>query len=467
MWQVSPQPIQASKEFGHCILASSEIRKITEVEMNAWPVSRRTLLFFWALALLASTALAAEPASCLTILEGRHVQFTEYTYRLTLSPDGVSPHATVDLLDDVFQPWYHVSIEEQTVTTSVPTISRAEHEDSLGNRDLMLFWSGNHDEIVVERHVRATTEAIYGVILLPDPFPVPLTSLPWSCMKALEATDQVQSEDAAIVNLARSITQPCPTQLDAVVRVLSWIRREVEYACSRDLCDPVYRVDAVFTMEKKKGNCVSYANLAVALLRAVGIPAIEASGFVADRPSSRACHAWIAVYFPTSGWIEFESADWMPSASDWMPSGGAVPITFLMPQHLTIRSGLSASGVSNERFEEMHESSIDILERPEPSTSVVAAWSSQPIAWVMTVHSPTYEDARMELQVLDSPPGWEIVLSEHHIQIGENDVSRTVDVLVTAIPKTQVLGETVCFSVIALHDGQEVGRVAFQIENTP
>jgi len=45
--------------------------------------------------------------------------------------------------------------------------------------------------------------------------------------------------------------------------VLSWIRHEVEYACSKDLCDPVYRTDALFTMEKRKGNCVSYAQIAI------------------------------------------------------------------------------------------------------------------------------------------------------------------------------------------------------------
>lgn len=428
--------------------------------MKSLVIRRTTTLLFLALVVLAGRILGSDAVSCLWVLEGRHVQVTEYAYRLVLSPDTSSTEAMIGLLCDVSQPWYRVSIESQSVTASVEPLSRVELEDTLGNRDVMLFWSGSYDEIVVERRVRATTEAIYSFVSLPDPFPVARLALPAPGTQALQATEQIQSGDNAIVALAHRITEPCATQLDAVVRILSWIRREVEYACSRDLCDPVYRTDALFTLEKRKGNCVSYANLAVALLRAARIPVIEASGFVADRPSSAACHAWIAVYFPTSGWIEFES-------SDWMPSGGDAPITFLMPQHLTVRRGPSTHGVSHAPFDEIHETSVEVLERPEAKTRVSAPWSSEPVAWVMTVRSPTYEDARLELQVLNPPAGWEILLSESDVGIGENDVSRTVDVLVTAIPPPHRDERSVSFAVVCVHDTHEMGRVDFEVRTAP
>lgn len=127
--------------------------------------------------------------------------------------------------------------------------------------------------MTIERIVHATSEAIYGAIRLPDPFPVSLDALPSYCIDALGATSACPSDDPLLAAFAEGLTAASATELDAVVRVLSWIRREIEYACSKDLCDPVYRTDALYTMEKRKGNCVSYANLAIALLRPAGIPA--------------------------------------------------------------------------------------------------------------------------------------------------------------------------------------------------
>jgi transglutaminase-like putative cysteine protease len=397
--------------------------------------------------------------SNLSVLEGRFLQTTDYVYRLTLEPEGRTLDANVALLDPVDQPWYRVTIHEQSITASTGWSSRRDTSDADGNRVTELDWSGlkGGTEVIVERHVRATSEALYGAISLPDPFPVSTTLLPRFCRDALAPTDQAQCDNPTLSALAEAITESSPTQLDAVVRVLSWIRREVEYACSKDLCDPVYRTDALFTVEKKKGNCVSYAHLATALLRAAGIPTVEASGFVADREASSACHAWIAVFFPSTGWIEFESADWMPAYRE-------APITFLMPQHLTIRVGGEEVGISHAAFSERHEASFEIAERPEPRTAVAGRTSGGvAIAWVITVKSPTTEDALLRLSAEGAPPGWIVALSERLVAIGENDVSRTVDVLVTVIPSGVAADGTSRIAVVCEHEGAEVGRVTFDV----
>ena len=408
--------------------------------------------------LLAAFLPASAEDSNLMVLEGTFFQTTEYIYRVTLEPDGRTLDANIGLLDPVDQPWYRVTIHEQSVTADTEWSSRYDQTDTSGNRTAKLSWADVPGEVVVERYVRAASEAIYGPILLPDLFPIPAGTLPWFCYDALVPTNQYQSTDPTLRAYAEGLTDSSPTQLDAVVRVLSWIRREVEYACSRELCDPVYRTDALFTMEKKKGNCVSYANLAIALLRAAGIPTMPASGFVADRAESSACHAWIAVYFPSSGWIEFEPADWMPTYRE-------APVTFLMPQHLTIRTGNTMEGISRAPFSEHHEAEFEIVERPEPKTSVMGnATAGQAIAWVITVESPTYEDAQLQLSIMTAPGGWQVVLSEMEIFIGENDVSRSVDVLVTVIPSDGAIpGDLGQVVVICTHGGAEVGRVAFDV----
>ena len=413
------------------------------------------LLVCLALAVAGGTVAAD---SNLSVLEGRLLQTTEYVYRLTLEPEGRTLDAIVALLDPVDQPWYRVTIHEQVITASIGWATRQDRAGANGNRVAELSWSRlpSGTGVTVERHVRATSEAIYGAIFLPDPFPVLRATLPRSSWDAFAPTDQAPCDDPTLSALAGAITETSPTQLDAVVRVLSWIRREVEYACSKDLCDPVYRTDALFTMEKKKGNCVSYAHLAIALLRAAGIPTVEASGFVADRETSNACHAWIAVYFPSAGWIEFESADWMPAY-------GEAPITFLMPQHLTIRKGGEEIGISHAAFSERHKTSFAIAERPEAKTAVVGrATAGAAIAWVMTVESPAYEDVLLRLAVEDVPVGWTVALSESQIAIGENDTSRTVDVLVTAIPSPGAPPNG-RFAVVCVYEGVETGRVTFDV----
>jgi hypothetical protein len=422
--------------------------------MRAWGVAALSLL-----AVLLATLASVGADANLVVFEGRHVQVTDYLYRLTLEPPRGSLEAVIALLPAVDQPWYHVSIEEQSLAAEPDWRLRRDTEDGDRGGHVTLMWSGAGDTVVVERRVRATTTAVYGAMALPDPFPVPSGTIPWSCQDALRAPDRSQSNDRTVQAIAESVTAGSPTQLDAVVRLLGWIRREVVYACSKDLCDPVYRTDALFTLEKKKGNCVSYANLAIALLRAAGIPVVEVSGFVADRSTSRACHAWIAAYFPSTGWIEFESADWMPAYGD-------VPITFLMPQHLTIHRG-EQKGISRAPFSEEHEAVYEILERPQERTHVRAT-ANGPVAWVLTVRSPVYEDASLQLAIRDLPAGWRVVLSEDALRIGENDVSRSVDLLVTAIPPSGAAPGTVGrFSVVGTHDGESIGEVDFEVTVGP
>ena len=183
----------------------------------------------------------------------------DYVYRLTFQPEGRTLDANVVLLGPVDQPRYRVTIHEPSITASTDWSTRRDRADVDGNRVAELDWSrlASGTEVAVEWRVRGTSEAIYGAICLPDLFPVPRAALPRSGRSALGPTDQAQCDDATLSALAEAITGTSPTQLDAVVRMLSWIRRrEVEYACSKDLSDPVYRTDALFTMEKKKGNCV-------------------------------------------------------------------------------------------------------------------------------------------------------------------------------------------------------------------
>lgn len=67
-------------------------------------------------------------------------------------------------------------------------------------------------------------------------------------------------------------------------------------------------------MDEKKGVCQDFAQIAIACLRSVGLPARYISGYIETLPppgkpklvGADASHAWFAVYIPDFGWVDFD-----------------------------------------------------------------------------------------------------------------------------------------------------------------
>ena len=67
-------------------------------------------------------------------------------------------------------------------------------------------------------------------------------------------------------------------------------------------------------MEEKKGVCQDFAQIAIACLRSVGLPARYISGYIETLPppgkkklvGADASHAWFAVFIPSFGWVDFD-----------------------------------------------------------------------------------------------------------------------------------------------------------------
>ncbi|MDX2172588.1 MAG: transglutaminase domain-containing protein [Bacteroidota bacterium] len=72
-----------------------------------------------------------------------------------------------------------------------------------------------------------------------------------------------------------------------------------------------------FLLENRKGYCAYFAGATLFMLRAIGIPSRVVAGFsVVDRSSKNPgwywfyqdqAHAWVQVYFPEYGWIDFDT----------------------------------------------------------------------------------------------------------------------------------------------------------------
>ncbi|MGC4234070.1 MAG: transglutaminase family protein [Niabella sp.] len=70
----------------------------------------------------------------------------------------------------------------------------------------------------------------------------------------------------------------------------------------------------VVVMREKKGVCQDFAHLAIACLQSMGMAARYVSGYLETLPppgkpklvGSDASHAWISVYIPGMGWVDFD-----------------------------------------------------------------------------------------------------------------------------------------------------------------
>ncbi|MCG1036836.1 transglutaminase family protein [Polaribacter sargassicola] len=67
-------------------------------------------------------------------------------------------------------------------------------------------------------------------------------------------------------------------------------------------------------MKAKKGVCQDFAQISIACLRSVGLPARYVSGYIETLPppgkeklvGTDASHAWFSVYIPQFGWVDFD-----------------------------------------------------------------------------------------------------------------------------------------------------------------
>ncbi len=406
-------------------------------------------------AVLVVRSVCAEPPPNLFVLEGLFRQETSYAYTVTANPGAPGPVTITIPLPSSGRTLGHSQEIASCELLGVPSPDRQwEETDVLGNTWASMHWSWAAGELQLTRQIYSVEETFYRPIVTSSKYPVDLRTLPLEAIRWLGPTPEIQSTAREVRELSSELVDGSVAQIEAVGRILAWVRSNVRYACSAELCDPVPRVDASFTLDRLMGNCVNFANLTMALLRAAGIPALPVNGFVADRPESRASHAWIAVYFPDLGWVELESANWMPANRE-------VPVTFLLPQHITLFRG-DGRGVSHAPFSERHFSEFEITSRPAEVTQVSAdIGPGCAVSWVVTLRSTFNESALFTLSVEGLPPDWHADISERMVVIDPDGIGRTHDVLLTVVPPANAQpGDRASVTVRAQSGGAAVGSVS-------
>ena len=93
--------------------------------------------------------------------------------------------------------------------------------------------------------------------------------------QALDFYTGTAEDRANLKKLAVEITKYCKTNKEKADAIASWIKGNITY----DVNTSAYASD---TFYRREGNCLSYANLMMFLLRALGIPAVVGDGWRGD-----------------------------------------------------------------------------------------------------------------------------------------------------------------------------------------
>ncbi len=135
----------------------------------------------------------------------------------------------------------------------------------------------------------------------------------------------IDKSDTLIIKLAEQLTADKPTPYDKVEAVVDYFLGKDESGNPRFTYTlkpgspqrPGQSFMHYFLFENKAGYCTYFAGATVLLLRAAGIPARMAVGYaIYDRSNKNdgwywvyadQGHAWVEVFFPSYGWVDFDT----------------------------------------------------------------------------------------------------------------------------------------------------------------
>jgi hypothetical protein len=142
------------------------------------------------------------------------------------------------------------------------------------------------------------------------PFPVSAQQMPHQMRAFLGPEKNIPVNESNILSQAKALTQGSRTVHEAVTAVFNWIVDNFTYDAGRNTPQ-----DGRSVFYSKRGSCVGYTQLAIAMLRSLGIPARYAHGYLPPgydwgiskkywgvQISGGGYHAWVEVFYPDIGW---------------------------------------------------------------------------------------------------------------------------------------------------------------------
>lgn len=196
------------------------------------------------------------------------------------------------------------------------------HVDYFGNTARYFAITTAHRRLAV-----TCRSAVEVTRVAPDPAALPRISWDAAAAAVRAGDDAAGTDPAGLVGLAEMLLPsrhvapgeevrawaeptfvPGRPLVDVVVELSHRIRHELAY---RSGATTVGTTQAQL-LDQRAGVCQDFAHLAIAALRAHGLPARYASGYLETRPrpgrpklrGADASHAWVSAWVPGFGWLE-------------------------------------------------------------------------------------------------------------------------------------------------------------------
>lgn len=150
--------------------------------------------------------------------------------------------------------------------------------------------------------VTAITDSVFLLELAEQKTPSQITTLPVKSPELeayLVSEPYLQSDDPKIIGLAKQIVGYETDSWRAAKKINRWVYENIEKRFTPDLSN------ALQTLNSRRGDCGEHTALAVALLRAAGIPARPIVGLIYWPPGGGfGYHAWVEAY--VGEWVQMD-----------------------------------------------------------------------------------------------------------------------------------------------------------------
>ena len=200
---------------------------------------------------------------------------------------------------------------------------RAEHDDAFGNRVLYFALQEPHQELAVT----AVSEVEIGLGAAPGaspPWEIALQQLAESALPETRLARQfrLDSPGAAATPELRAYAAPSFVPGRPLLEAVADLNRRIHHDFTFDPESTTIATPLSEVLARRHGVCQDFAHLAIACVRAFGLPARYISGYLETVPpagterlrGADVSHAWFAVYVPDAGWVDFDPTnDLLPS----------------------------------------------------------------------------------------------------------------------------------------------------------
>ncbi len=161
-------------------------------------------------------------------------------------------------------------------------------------------------------------------------------------------------EDEKILELAMEITGDLENRYDRVMAIQMFLMENYFYSLKPGVSDDGNQLHH-FLFKSKKGYCSYYAFSMALMCRSLGIPARVAVGFFVDSSlgvmniypvRSDMAHAWVEIFFPGYGWINFDpTSQNLASGEDFQFGGMEMPLFLSLVEEILANQDNSESTV--------------------------------------------------------------------------------------------------------------------------